>query len=314
MRILFIATEYMNRRLKYIELMNHMGHEVVLLQLPKFDKAEDALSSAVQKYKPDLVFTRFIETFEVNSESRKLIKSKNIPMMLYGTYQPKYPNEKYDSTISDIDFPFLQNREHVNYFLNKGIEAFYMPLAFHPEQYYDMSHMDEDINISFAGNVKLPADPQVERRIKYVQPLREYGINVFGERFTSVLSDIPVHPYSTHAQQRNIYGRSKINLDIPNVWVNDGRMHFKNRFFEIPATNKFLLELRTDEFLDIFDEDTIGYYDDNIESLKEAVERYLRDKDARVAMAAKSHQLVHEKHTFKHRFDEMFEIFERGGV
>ena len=314
MKIIYIATEYMDRRLKYAEVMAKLGHEVHLLQLPKSQTNNEAIVQAVEQLEPDLVFTRFIETFELNSAAQQYINSLGIPIVLYGTYQPRYPYEKYDETIRNIDFPFLHSKEHVEYFKNKDINAYYMPIGFYVGQYFDTSHMPKKYDVSFAGNVKLPADPLVERRIKYIQPLKKYGVVVFGARFRGVLKDIPVYEYSTHEQQRAIYGHSKINLDIPNVWVNDGRMHIKNRFFEIPATNNFLLELKTDEFLDIFDEDTIGYYEDSLESLEESIERYLADDKLRTSMALKSHQLVHEKHTFMHRFQRIFEIIENGGI
>ena len=90
----------------------------------------------------------------------------------------------------------------------------------------------------------------------------------------------------------------------------ENKYHLKNRFFEIPATGNFLLTVRCPEFLDIFGEDTVGYYDDNIESLKENVKKYLRDKDLRVKMAKRAYKIVHQKHMYLHRFQEMFKIIE----
>ena len=113
-------------------------------------------------------------------------------------------------------------------------------------------------------------------------------------------------------EQRDVYSKSKINLDLPFVNYRhpfyEGQCHFKNRFFEIPATRNFLLALRTPEALEIFPEDTVGYYDDSIGSLKENVHRYLKDKKARKKMAEKAYRLVHDKYTYLHMFKKMFKI------
>jgi len=113
----------------------------------------------------------------------------------------------------------------------------------------------------------------------------------------------------------NAYAITKINLELPFFSgpcdFMRNKYHFRNRFFEIPATGNFLLSLRTKEFLDIFPEDVIGYYDNNVESLKESVNKYLRDKKLRNKMSEKSYKLVHQKHTFLHRFKEMDKIIKQ---
>lgn len=316
MKILYIGTEYMDRRLKYAEMMMNLGHDVHILPLSKKTTADEAIIKHITQIQPDLVFLRFIETFKCNPLAQEYLISQGIPTMLYATYQPAFHYEEYDETVDRIDFPFLHNLDHVEYLTEKGINAFYMPVGFYPEQYFDMSDVRKDIPVSFAGNVRLPADPEEERRIKYIQPLAKYGMQVFGAKFQGQLTGIPVHSYDSHAQQREIYGRSKINLDIPNIppkheWFKD-KMHVKNRLFEIPATKNFLLELRTDEMVSLMPEDTIGYYDDNTDSLIEAVERYLGDDELRHQKAEKAYKLVHEKHTFMHRFIEMFRIYDGG--
>jgi len=119
----------------------------------------------------------------------------------------------------------------------------------------------------------------------------------------------------SHQQQRNAYAITKVNLELPFFSAPCDKMrnryHFKNRFFEIPATGNFLLSLRTNEFLEIFPEDTVGYYDDNIGSFKESVDKYLKDKKLRRKMAEKSYRLVHDKHTFLHRFKKMSKIIKQ---
>jgi spore maturation protein CgeB len=148
--------------------------------------------------------------------------------------------------------------------------------------------------------------------------LSNYNTIVYGGGFKGKVGEIPVKSYKGHKQQRNVYGITKINLDLPffntpHSFYKEGdkKYHIKNRFFEIPATGNFLLTVRCPEFLEIFGEDCVGYYDDSIESLQENVKKYLKDKDIRKKMSKKAYKLVNEKHTYLHRFKDMFKIIEK---
>ena len=149
-------------------------------------------------------------------------------------------------------------------------------------------------------------------RSLYLQSLSNFNIKVFGEAFKKRLKNIFVQDYRGHDIQRIVYGQSKINIDIPFVNYKHSfyknKTHWKNRSFEIPATGNFLLTLKCSEFLDIFGEDSVGYYDNNIESLKENVKKYLKDKKLRENMAKKAYKIVHNGHTYLHRFKKMFKI------
>jgi len=189
-----------------------------------------------------------------------------------------------------------------------------MPFGFHPDQYYKTSS-SKKYDISFCGTALIRDSFKNDKRAKYLRSLEKYNIRVFGDSFKDKVNKITVKSYKTHNEQRKVYGKSKINLDLPffhtkPVFYKD-KYHIKNRLFEVPATGNFLLTTRCDEFLNIFDEDTIGYYDDNIESLKENVDKYLKDEKLRNKMVEKAYKLVHEKHTFYHRFKEMFKIIKK---
>jgi spore maturation protein CgeB len=51
------------------------------------------------------------------------------------------------------------------------------------------------------------------------------------------------------------------------------------------------------------------YYD--IADLKRKVRYYLRNPDERKEMARRSQKLVYEKHTYRHRFEEMLDTIGR---
>ena len=142
--------------------------------------------------------------------------------------------------------------------------------------------------------------------------MKKLGLVVYGSRFNGKLKGISIKNYTKHEQQRKVYGQTTVNLDLPFFSSGHsfygGGAHIKNRFFEIPATGNFLLTLRCPEFLLTYDESMVGYYDDNIESLNQEVDRYLKDNKLRKQKTVKAYNYVWEEHQFKHRFKKMFNI------
>ena len=200
------------------------------------------------------------------------------------------------------------------FFRRNNINSFYSPLGFYPSQYFKTVSKNKKYDISFMGSVFKNLPVNKDKRSLYLQSLQGYNLAVFGEGFKQRLKDIniPIGKYRGHGIQRKIYSKTKINLGLPfSLSCLDNykeKKYMKNRFFEIPATCNFFLTASDPDFLEIFGEDTIGYYDDNIDSLKESVDRYLKDEHIRKKMAKKAYKLVHEKHTYLHRFEEMFKI------
>ena len=143
--------------------------------------------------------------------------------------------------------------------------------------------------------------------IKNLNKVVAHSISFKGKLHKNII----VKACKTHQEQKQAYSQTKINLDLPFVSGGtsfyDNIYHLRNRFFEIPATGNFMMSIRCPKFIELFPEDTVGYYDD-IESFREIVIKYLKDKKIRNKMAEKSYKLAHQKHTFKHRFKEMCKI------
>jgi len=187
-------------------------------------------------------------------------------------------------------------------------------LGFYPDQYFKTTSKKKKYDISFMGSAFYNLPIEKDRRTLYLQALEKYDIAVFGEGFSDRLKNIniPIKKYRGHDIQRVTYSHTKINLGLPfSLSPLDGykaECYFKNRFFEIPATCNFFLTAKHPDFLEIFGEDAVGYYDDDIESLKENIDRYLKDEPKRREMAKVAYKIVNEKHTYLHRFQEMFRI------
>ena len=318
MKILYIYRDYKGRRKDYGKMMVKCGHEVKYLSILEKKIKNQVSKKYIKKHNPDIIWILipfYIQYRVISDEAMEYIKSKKIPIVMYCTFNPSVPYPDMMDTWKKIDFLFLQNKEICEFLKKKNLNAHHFPLAFYPNQYYRTVSSSKKYDVSFMGNALTFMPAEVDKRAIYLQSIKKYNLKVYGESFRGRLRGIRVSPYRGHEVERKAYGVTNINLSLPFINCTHkfyrNKYHFKNRFFEIPATGNFMLTLRDPEFLDIFDEDTVGYYDANIESFKESIDRYLKDGKKRKKMAEKAYKLVHEKHTFLHRFKEMFKIIER---
>ena len=316
MKILYIYRDYKGRRKKYGEMMKKCGHHVKYLQILEKKIKNQVHVKDIAKHNPDIVWilTSFYIQYKVLSDDTvSYLKEKKIPIVMYCTYNPDTPYTETMKVWNKIDYLFLQNYDMTQFLKKERLNAHYIPLGFYKEQYYK-TISNRKYDISFMGNAMTYVSLSEDYRSKYLQSLRKYNIRVFGNSFKKRLEGITVKNYRGHDIQRIIYGQTKINLDIPFVNYKHefykNKIHWKNRSFEIPATCNFLLTIKCKESIDLFGEDTVGFYDANIESLKENINKYLKDKKLRKEMAQKSYKLVNEKYTYLHMFKKMFNIIE----
>jgi len=311
MRILYLYNDYFGRRKNYGKIMSRLGHKVIFHEIRDKSKSGSISVKMIKKYNPDILWMYSPFYASSNKKAMKYCSEKGIKKVLFSTINVHIPYEEWLWVWKRIDFLFMHHKPCTEYLRSKGLNAFYMPLGFYPSMYSKLS-MKKNIDVSFCGRPQSAVRRAKDKRSKYLQSLKNKNIVVYGKDFKSRLSGIPVKSYRGHNIERKVFAKTKVNLDLP--FINSSSpfykhmYHFKNRFFEIPATGNFMLTCRHDDFLEIFGEDSVGYYDDNIESLKESVSRYLKDKKIREKMAKKAYQIVHEKHTFYHRFKDMFKI------
>ena len=309
----------MGRRKKYGEMMEVCGHKVKYLNILEKKIKNQIRAEHIKKYQPDIVWAytpSYIQHKVISDDALGYMKQKNILLVMYNTY---FPDFSYTETLDvwrKIDYLFIHDKDMHNFLKKNNLNSYYVPLAFYPEQYYKTSSKKK-YDVSFMGRSLTYLPPKKDKRAIYLKSLKNFNPMIFGKGFKGRLNGMKYEEYKGHEIQRKVYGQSKINLDLPFVNYKNSfyknKIHWKNRTFEIPATDNFLLTLRDEQFLEIFGEDTIGYYDDNIESLKESVKKYLKDDKLRKKMSEKAYKLVHEKHTYLHRFKEMFKIIESNG-
>jgi len=322
MKILYVYHEYYKRRMRYAHEMEALGHDVELALIRGKMNANQVGVSLIKEAAPDLVWVLspfYIEYSVISVGAQEYLKAKNIPVVSYGTLNTGTPFTEMLDTWKRIDFFFAQQRDFANYMRDNDANAFYMPLAFYPDQYY-LCRKEPKYDITFMGSPQTTVDAKDDRRLRCLKHLQKhFDVKVFGARFNE--RGVKAEHFGTHEEQRKVYSHSKINLDLP--YINSpldfykSIFHAKNRFFEIPATGNFLLTGRCDEFSDILDDSMVAYYDTGeheLENLVDTASRYLKDDNLRLKMAERAYQVVHEKHTFRHRFESMFKILKEHGI
>ncbi len=321
MKILYIYRDYKGRRKLYGDMMRQCGADVFYMKILEKKIPGQVSVNHIKKYNPDIVWLYtpyYLWKKVVPDKTVNYLKSKNIKLISYCHLIPDLSYEEQVDIYNKLDFLFIHSKKANIFFRKNGLNSFYSPLGFYPEQYYKTNSTKKKYDVSFMGSAFPNLPIKKDRRTLYLQALKGYNIAVFGEFFKSRLKGIkvPIEKYRGHDIQRKVYSQTNINLGLPfslgslDCYKND--CYLKNRFFEVPATGNFLLTARYPDFLEIFDEDSMGYYDDNIESLKENIDRYLKDKKIRNKMSKKAYKIVHEKHTYLHRFKEMFKIIKNG--
>ena len=317
MNVLYIYHEYGGRRKAYGYEIAKCGHTVSFLKIDGKTNPDQVTLKKIKSYKPDLVWLlspHYLQFKVIQDDAYDYLKRKKIPIVLYSTLFTNVPYTEMMNLWKKFDFLFVHNRPFNDHLNKKGLKSWYMPVAFYPEHYF-YCNQTKKIDVAFMGN---PQSKNVghDKRLRFVTELKEFDFKLFGGRWRKV--GIKAPRFSTHEEQRIIYSMTKINLDLP--YVNsphefyENFLHLKNRFFEIPATGNFLLTGKDEDFMDILDETMVGYYDNNIESLKDNIKRYLKDVALREKMSQRAHKVITENHTFGHRFREMFKILKKEGV
>ncbi len=144
-----------------------------------------------------------------------------------------------------------------------------------------------------------------EKRIVYLNSLKEYDIHVWGDAgWTSgLIPGIQWHGYAGHQQELNrIYSNTAINIDI-------NRLYQMNiipmRVFDILACGGFLLTEYSEELAEHF---LIGVELEaykTLDELQEKVAYYLRHPERRREIAQQGYRAVRERHTIIQRIEGM---------
>lgn len=312
MKIFYAYHEYYDRHSKFADVMRDLGHVVVSKETQgKSNPGQIGIQDVNGGF--DLVWLlspACISNKVITDSALSYIKSKDIPIAIYSTFRTSIPYTEMIDVWDKIDYAFVMNKRLAGFLSDKGLGGYYVPMGFHPDQYF-LEERPSKYDITFMGSTQSTRSVGEDKRVQYLQALAEKNnLEVFGGRFNK--RGVKSNLYSTHKEQRIVYTSSKINLDLP--FVNsphpfyENMIHIKNRFFEIPATNSFLLTLRHPDFTEILDESMVGYFDDDPDSLIESANKFLNDDELRNKMAKRAYNEIVKHHSYAKRFEHMIDI------
>lgn len=153
--------------------------------------------------------------------------------------------------------------------------------------------IQKDLDISFVGQ---PHGNRVEVLSKLVE--NGLKLEVFGFGWEN-RPRIPFH------QMVRLFSRSKINLNLSNSSTLIGQQ-IKGRNFEIPGTRSFQLTSNAENLTEYYDDGKEIVIFNSMEELIDKAKYYLKNEDGRNEIALHGYKRTLAKHTWHHRFDEIF--------
>jgi spore maturation protein CgeB len=201
--------------------------------------------------------------------------------------------------------------------------GYWLPFACDPEIHRKASLTDEELrkyksDISFVGTC-------YKERIEVLERLVDFDLGIWGPGWEKLPAQSPlckcVRGGALQPQEwAKVASASKIGLnilgyqcDIPGLAVDKERCRMANtRLFELFACGILQMVSPRADVLSLFKdgEHFCGYPDD--EGLNELVRKYLDDPRERSRIAQNGQKEVLEKHTYRHRIEEMFSIIQGG--
>lgn len=147
------------------------------------------------------------------------------------------------------------------------------------------------------------------RRMETIRALLGYGIRVLGNYWDQVLTPeemdrcfarpLPVN------QEENVYRHSSINI---NVHAPASEMCPNHRFFNVQAVGGFQISDECRGATQFFDPGKEIVLYQTLDELREAIERYRDDPDARRAIAEAGRKRTLREHTYHHRLRDFLPI------
>ncbi|MEI6634673.1 MAG: glycosyltransferase [Chlamydiota bacterium] len=178
-----------------------------------------------------------------------------------------------------FDYVFTAQRDGVDIFRNAGYGgATWLPLACNPKIHRRIAGLPTLYKWCFVGSMT----PQ---RRALTDALRARWLNCFvGTLFGEAMTRM-------YTQSRIILNRS-VGNDI------------NMRVFEAMACGGLLITNRVGNGEELLFDDSLLAYG-SVDELTALFEHYLRDDAARESVAARQHALVHERHSYRRRMEEM---------
>lgn len=184
-----------------------------------------------------------------------------------------------------------------------GIKAQFLTLAYSPNRYFNRNRDSEVYDFGFVG-------ARYPKREDYLNQLLSVSENmcIYGDFYKSRYKMLRKKNLKVNVPSRvanELYNRSKINVNIHHAQSKEG---LSIRTFEIIGAGGFQLVERQKAALIFFEEGRHMAFYGSVEEMLDKARYYLKHESERRKIAEDCHQLALQKHTWKSRMKEMFEL------
>lgn len=212
------------------------------------------------------------------------------------------------------DIVFTTRRFALGEILAQGARRVeFLPFGYDPSLHYPAPFTPSETNpwdrtVSFVGTWSAERPPLLEPLLSRCE------LAIWGSCWESVPRSSPLFPSIRRhtllgAELRRLLSNTAINLALLRKANRD---RHTMRSFEITACGGFMLAERSDEHLEMFEQDREAVFFNGVEELTEKVARYLADPHARRAISEAGHRrLLGGRHTYADRAAAILQAMNR---
>lgn len=283
----------------------------------KLDKKynENIISTAIS-FKPDILFSLNARFFP---ETIKFIKTLSVKTVsLVHDYPFDSTRFKYfPYTLQYFDSLFLAEmlwKQNIKNIAPQA-EIYHMVGAYSPEKFHPVQLDRKEIkkyqcNVGFAG-ASYGNKAEGAYRAGILSQISDYGLKIWGDKgWKNYIAKYYPNISNCYAGSRlnfdelnKLYQITEININLPNPQC---LSTFQQRIFEVAAAKGFqIVDHRTDIYK-YFNEDEIVTFK-NIQELKNKIEFFLNNPDARKPYIDKAYKKVKYNHTYENRIKTIIE-------
>ena len=256
--ILFVYREYKDRRKRYGDELAKLGHAVTFCDIKK--------KKIPNEVNADILWLLNISFAGKHISLKKMnkLRKKGVKIVSYSPVPVGKTIDEIKIILEHFDYVFVPNMMFANIF-----KVDYMPLGFYKEDYYPLN-IPKTVDVSFAGHPQTMLHVTSDMKVKWLRQVPE--VSVYGKKICERLG-VKIRQYSGHKFQRELYNKSKVNLDLPfiNSPLYRDVLHLKNRFFEIPACKGLLVTHYSSEFAKLLKPDEEAIYYNSVAELKDII-------------------------------------------
>jgi hypothetical protein len=270
---------------------------------PRLDQhAEDILLAQIEEFRPDLLINQ--DLFHIDTGLMRRIKAM-CNAKLVGQVGIE-PSRGEDWTVYDLMISQLPRI--VNSFRAHGVRAEVNHLAFEPGILDSLpNNIEKDVDISFVGSVSVDH----QQRIALLEAVaRRYDLKLWGNRPATLPSSSPLHAcfqgevWGADMYEALMRSRITLNSHIDLTGPEAGNA----RLFEATGVGTFLLTDFKDNLHTLFAPDREVAVWRSIDDCIVAIDRFMKDDNARDKIARSGQARTLSAHTYRRRAEDILAL------